>query len=76
MINEAAWQWRLLFLNLNYHHVHHLHPGLPWFHLPQAYLAQRETCLERSDEFFEHGYLPLLWRYRSKPVVADIHPFA
>jgi len=76
VINEAAWPWRLLFLNLNYHLVHHLHPGLPWFHLRQAYLAQREAYQERSDGFVEHGYLPLLWRHRSTPVIADIHPFA
>ncbi|MEO6917723.1 MAG: fatty acid desaturase [Collimonas sp.] len=76
VINEAAWPWRILFLNLNYHLVHHLHPGLPWFHLRLAYLAKRETYLEQSEGFVEHGYLPLLWRYRSTPVIADVHPFA
>ncbi|PFH12325.1 fatty acid desaturase [Collimonas sp. PA-H2] len=76
VINEAAWPWRLLFLNLNYHLVHHLHPGLPWFHLRLAYLAERESYLESSDGFVERGYLPLLWRYRSKPAIADVHPFA
>lgn len=76
VINEAAWPWRLLFLNLNYHLVHHLHPGLPWFHLRQAYMARREDYLEWSDGFVEHGYLALLWRHRSKPVIADVHPFA
>lgn len=27
--NEAAWPWRMLFLNLNYHSVHHDLPGVP-----------------------------------------------
>jgi len=75
VINEAAWPWRLLFLNLNYHLVHHLHPGLPWFHLRLAYLAKRETYQEWSEGFVEYGYLRLLWRYRSTPVIADVHPF-
>lgn len=76
VINEAAWPWRLLFLNLNYHLVHHLHPGLPWFHLRLAYLAKRETYLACSDGFVERGYLRLLWRYRRTPVITDVHPFA
>ncbi|AIY41624.1 Fatty acid desaturase [Collimonas arenae] len=76
VINEAAWPWRLLFLNLNYHLVHHLHPRLPWFHLRLAYLAKRDSYLEQSEGFVEHGYLPLLWRYRNTPVIADVHPFA
>jgi fatty acid desaturase len=76
VINEAAWPWRILFLNLNYHLVHHLNPGLPWFQLRLAYMARREKYLECSDGFVEHGYLPLLWRYRSTPVIADVHPFA
>ncbi|MES2740300.1 MAG: fatty acid desaturase [Pseudomonadota bacterium] len=76
VLNEAAWPWRLLFLNLNYHLVHHLHPGLPWFRLRTAYLARRAHYHTRADGFIEHGYLPLLWRYRSTPVIADVHPFA
>lgn len=76
VLNEAAWPWRLLFLNLNYHLVHHLHPGIHWFRLRQVYLAQREHYQTHSEGFVEHGYLPLLWRHRRQPVIADFHPFA
>ncbi|WP_242600803.1 fatty acid desaturase, partial [Erwinia billingiae] len=31
VLNEAGPFWRLLFLNLNYHLVHHDLPGLPWY---------------------------------------------
>ncbi len=76
VLNEAAWPWRLLFLNLNYHLVHHLHPGLPWFRLRSAYLARRAYYQAHADGFIERGYLPLLWRHRGTPVIADVHPFA
>ncbi|MDC7718590.1 fatty acid desaturase [Vogesella sp. DC21W] len=76
VLNEAAWPWRLLFLNLNYHLVHHLHPGIPWFRLRQVYLTRRAHYQTHSDGFVEHGYLPLLWRHRRQPVIADFHPFA
>lgn len=76
VINEAAWPWRLLFLNLNYHLVHHLHPGIPWYRLRHAYLARREHYRQHCDGFTEQGYLPLLWRHRRRPVIAEFHPFA
>ncbi len=40
--NEAAWPWRMLFLNLNYHSVHHDLPGVPWYGLRRLYLRDRE----------------------------------
>ncbi|MBA4707272.1 fatty acid desaturase [Aquitalea aquatica] len=76
VLNEAAWPWRLLFLNLNYHLVHHLHPGLPWYRLRQAYLAERQHYQQLSGDFVEQGYLPLLWRHRRRPVIDTLHPFA
>lgn len=33
VINEAGLFWRVLFLNLNYHSVHHDLPGVPWYGL-------------------------------------------
>lgn len=76
VINEAAWPWRLLFLNLNYHLVHHLHPGLPWYQLRRQYLDHRQFYREQTGGFVENGYLHLLWRHRRLPVIADVHPFA
>ncbi len=76
VINEAQLPWRVLFLNLNYHLVHHLHPGLPWYQLRARYLERREHYLQLCDGFHETGYLRLLWRHRAKPVIAEFHPFA
>ena len=42
VINEAGWFWRLLFLNNNYHAVHHDLPGVPWFALGTVYHRRRD----------------------------------
>jgi fatty acid desaturase len=42
VINEAGLLWRLLFLNLNYHSVHHDLPGVPWYGL------RKSICWSRS----------------------------
>ena len=36
-----------LFLNNNFHVVHHMHPGVPWYRLPALYEANREHYLRR-----------------------------
>lgn len=45
----------LLFLNNNFHAVHHAHPRIAWYKLPGTYAARRADFLRRN-----HGY-----RYRS-----------
>ena len=76
VLNEAAWPWRLLFLNLNYHLVHHLYPGMPWYRLHRAYLSDRAHYQQLAGGFVEQGYLPLLWRHRRQAVIDIVHPFA
>jgi fatty acid desaturase len=56
VINEAALPWRLLFLNNNYHIVHHDLPHVPWFALRSVYEASRQEYIERSGGFLVRGY--------------------
>ncbi|MFC0697453.1 fatty acid desaturase [Paraburkholderia humisilvae] len=56
VINESGWFWRLLFLNNNYHLVHHDLPGVPWFALRRVYLERRARYCERSGHFVVAGY--------------------
>lgn len=42
----------LLFLNNNYHVVHHTHPSVSWYHLPALYRAHKARYLRRN-----HGYV-------------------
>ena len=55
----------LLFLNNNYHSVHHSHPGLAWYHLPGVFARNRDHYLARND-----GYL-----YRSYRQIFRLHLF-
>jgi fatty acid desaturase len=38
----------VLFLNNNFHAVHHMHPAVPWYRLPAVYRANRAHYLRRS----------------------------
>jgi fatty acid desaturase len=76
VINEAALFWRLLFLNNNYHAVHHDLPLIPWFALRGVYRARRAEYQRRNGGFIVEGYSEWLKRFAFTPVACVAHPFA
>lgn len=72
--NEAAWPWRMLFLNLNYHSVHHDLPGVPWYGLRRLYLRDREHYYHRNHGFRVAGYRVWLRQFWVRPVGVNVHP--
>jgi len=74
VINEAGLFWRILYLNTNYHAVHHERPDLPWYLLRRFYLQHRTDTLERNGGFVVPGYLWLVRRFALTPVDSPIHP--
>ena len=74
-INEAGLVMRLLYLNNNYHLVHHDLPGLPWFHLPRAYRMRRDDYRRKCGGFVIGGYASLFRRYAWRATDAPAHPF-
>lgn len=68
VVNEAALPWRLLYLNNNYHAVHHAHPGLPWYAIPKAYAAQRDAFVQGTGGYLVPGYVGLLVRHAFTPI--------
>ena len=74
VINEAGLFWRILYLNNNYHAVHHERPDLPWYLVRRFYLEHRAEVLSRNGGFVVAGYLPLMKRYATKAVDSPIHP--
>ena len=73
VIMHTCLPMRLLFLNNNYHLLHHENPGLPWYRLRQAYLADRCAGLHRNGHFVFNGYRQWL-RYLFTPVASPLHP--
>ena len=63
-----------LFLNNNYHAVHHMHPRMPWHKLPAIYRARRERFLRMNQGYVYRSYGQVFASYlfRCKDPVA--HP--
>ena len=74
VINEAGLFWRILYLNNNYHAVHHERPDLPWYLVRRFYLEHRAEVLRRNGGFVMAGCLSLMRRYATKAVDSPIHP--
>jgi fatty acid desaturase len=74
VINEAALFWRILYLNNNYHAVHHERPELPWYLLRRAYAEHRGEVLRRNGGFMIPGYLNLMRRFAFTAVDSPVHP--
>lgn len=74
VINEAGLVWRVLFLNLNYHAVHHDLPGVPWYGLRKIYLLERERYQQRNHGFLVRGYGEWLRAFLFKAVEVNAHP--
>ncbi|MEM9318406.1 MAG: fatty acid desaturase [Pseudomonadota bacterium] len=52
-----------LFLNNNFHVVHHMHPRLPWYRLPHVYFSNRQKYLTRNFGYRYRSYGEVIARY-------------
>jgi fatty acid desaturase len=64
----------LLFLNNNLHVVHHMHPRVPWYRLPQLYRANRERYLGVNGGYRYRSYGEIVRRYLWTPKDPVVHP--
>ncbi|HHA2009116.1 TPA: fatty acid desaturase [Enterobacter mori] len=74
VINEAGIVWQVLFLNLNYHSVHHDLPGVPWYGLKAIYQQNRAVYQQRNHGFVVKGYGQWLRQFWDKAVDVTVHP--
>lgn len=77
VIVEDAGPLALLYLNNNYHVVHHMHPQVPWYRLPALYRSNRAHYLRRNESYLYRSYAEILRRhlFRAKdPVPHPIWP--
>lgn len=64
----------LIFLNNNLHAVHHMHPSVPWYKLPDLWARNREKFLGRNQNYYYASYRDIFARhfFRTKDPVP--HP--
>ncbi len=77
VIIESRGPLSLLFLNNNFHVVHHMHPGVAWYKLPGLYFSNREHYLRRNDSYLYRSYVEIFrqFLFRAKdPVPHPIFP--
>jgi len=67
----------LLFLNNNLHAVHHMHPNVAWYNLPQLLNTNRDRFLTANEGYHYRSYWDIFRRYffrRKDPVAHPIWP--
>jgi fatty acid desaturase len=65
---------RLLYLNNNYHAVHHAKPSLAWYRIPAAYRAARDTVHAGNGGFVMPGYATIAAHYLFVPKDSPVYP--
>ncbi|QQA43646.1 fatty acid desaturase [Pelagovum pacificum] len=64
----------LLFLNNNLHVVHHMHPRVPWYRLPQVYQRNPDRYLGVNEGYRYGSYAEVIGRYLFKAKDPVPHP--
>jgi fatty acid desaturase len=73
-IIESNRFWSLLFLNNNYHAIHHRHPRLAWWRIPAYWRRHHEQVLRDNGRFHFPGYAEVARRWLTRPVFKPVHP--
>ena len=63
-----------LFLNNNFHVVHHMHPKVPWYRLPALYAAHKARYLGCNDGYRYASYRDVFARYAWRAKDPVPHP--
>lgn len=64
----------LLFLNNNYHSVHHANPRVTWHKLPALFEKRREHYLRRNEGYAYRSYASVFRAHFFKPKDGPTHP--
>jgi fatty acid desaturase len=64
----------LLFLNNNFHAVHHQTPTAPWFDLPRLYQADKAAVLDRNSHYRYSSYREVIQQYLFRVKDPIVHP--
>ncbi|MFK7944960.1 MAG: fatty acid desaturase [Paracoccaceae bacterium] len=75
VVVEGHWFWSLLFLNNNFHAIHHEWPSLPWYSIPKAWRARRDEVLDQNAGYYYRGYGEVARQWLLRPREPVVHPF-
>ena len=64
----------LLFLNNNFHLVHHKHPSVPWYQLPGKFDRNRELYLRMNEGYIYKSYVDVFAQHFLKAKDPVPHP--
>lgn len=67
VIIETRGPLSLLFLNNNFHSVHHAYPSLAWYRIPGFFRANRERFLRMNGGYRYESYWEVFRRFGFKP---------
>ncbi|MDZ7603642.1 MAG: fatty acid desaturase [Hoeflea sp.] len=67
VIIETRGPLSLLFLNNNYHSVHHAYPSLAWYRIPAFFRENRERFLRMNGGYRYESYWEVLRRFAFRP---------
>ena len=74
VIIESRGPFSLLFLNNNFHVVHHMHPAEPWYKIPAMYAARKDHYQRRNEAYVYRSYTEIFARYLFKAKDPVPHP--
>ncbi|MBT3456710.1 MAG: hypothetical protein HN449_01220 [Thiotrichales bacterium] len=74
VIMQTVYPLRILFLNNNYHFVHHKNPDMSWHQIPREYNSNSDKYNQSNGFFLEKGYSKWFKKYLVKPVSEPKHP--
>jgi len=63
VVIESRGPLAFLFLNNNFHIVHHSHPGVQWWQMPRLYFADRDGYLAANGGYVYRSYAEVFRRY-------------
>lgn len=63
-----------IFLNNNLHLVHHMHPRVPWYRLPQLYRNNPQRFAARNQGYVYRSYAQVIARHLLRAKDPVVHP--
>ena len=76
IIIEGSLISKLLYLNNNYHWIHHEDPRLPWSKVPAVFRERREEILQLNGNFYMRGYHNVFARLWKDKLIDPLHPIS